>query len=261
MKTVVVTGVSSGIGAAAASLFADAGFRVYGLSRRSGTDGRINYISADVTDENSVKAAFDTIARESGSIDILLCNAGMGISGAVEFTELSDARRQIDTNLFGMFLCVKNAVPLMRGRGGRIVCTSSVAAVFSIPFQAFYSASKAAINSMTMALRGELRRFGISVCAVMPGDVKTGFTDARVKSGDGSGVYTGSIERSVSVMEKDERGGMRPETVAKKLFKAGTKKRVRPFYVVGAKYRLFCLLGKLLPASAVSSIVGGMYVK
>ena len=261
MKTVVISGASSGIGAAAAAMFADAGYTVYGLSRRAGNDARVKYISADVCDEASVKAAFEKIADESKTVDILVNNAGMGISGAVEFTELADAKRQIDVNFFGMFNCVKAAVPLMRKNGGRIVNTSSVAAVFSVPFQAFYSASKSAINSLTMALRGELKRFGISVCAVMPGDVKTGFTDARKKSAEGGDIYSGSIERSVAVMEKDERGGMTPEFVAGYIFRAATRKKVRPFYVAGFKYRVFCALGKLLPASVVSSVVGDMYVK
>lgn len=260
MKVAVISGASGGIGAATATLFAEAGYKVYGLSRRKGNDKRVQYISTDVSDEMSVQAAFKQIADESGEVDILINNAGMGISGAVETTELEMAKRQFDVNLFGMFCCVKYALPLMRAAGGRIVNISSVAATFSVPFQAFYSASKAAINSVTMALRSELKQFGISVCAVMPGDVSTGFTVARVKNA-GSEIYAGSVERSVAVMEKDEQNGMTPEFVAKLIFKVSGKKTVRPFYVAGFKYRVFCLLGKLLPVRTVSFIVSKMYVK
>lgn len=102
-------------------------------------------------------------------------NAGFGISGAVEFTELAEAKKQFDVNFFGCFICSKNVIKYMRLQGGgRIVNLSSLAAPLAIPFQAFYSASKAAVNSLTLALANEVRPFNIKVCAVMPGDVKTG---------------------------------------------------------------------------------------
>jgi len=258
---ILITGASGGIGAAAAAKFAAAGYKVYNLSRRAGEDPRVKHIPTDVSDEASVKAAFEQIGKECTVIDVLVNNAGMGISGAAEFTELADAKRQFDVNFFGMLCCVKCAVPLMRKNGGRIVNVSSVAAVFSVPFQALYSASKSAINSVTMALRSELKRFGISVCAVMPGDVSTGFTSARKKSADGDDIYGGSVEKSVAVMEKDEKNGMTPQFVANIIFKASEKKNVRPFYVAGFKYRFFCVLDRLLPKRTVSWIVSLMYVK
>ncbi|MBQ4061370.1 MAG: SDR family NAD(P)-dependent oxidoreductase [Christensenellaceae bacterium] len=257
---VVVTGGSGGIGLALAELFLKNGYRVFTLSRTAGK-GTSEHILTDVTDEQSVKDAFKRIEDLCGHIDILVNNAGCGISGAIEYTPVCEAKRQFDVNFFGMFTCVKYAVPLLRKNGGRIVNVSSAAAIFSIPFQSFYSASKSAVNSLTLALRNELKQFGISVCAVMPGDVKTGFTDARVKHHDGNDVYSGMIDASVSVMEKDEKSGMTPEYVAKRIYGKAVKKHVRPLYTVGIVYKLYSLAERILPVSLVNWIVGKLYIK
>jgi len=261
-KVAVVSGCSGGIGAAIAGMLAEKGYTVCGLSRHAGNDPRIRYFCADVTDETAVAKVFKEIDEEFGRVDILVNNAGSGISGAVEFTESEQAHYQLDVNFYGGFHCTKAAAPIMRRcGGGRIVNMSSVAAIFSVPFQAFYSASKAAVNSLTMALRSELKQFGISVCAVMPGDVKTGFTAARKKLHEGDDVYGGAISRSVAVMEKDETSGMQPEKVAAVVVKAACAKKVKPFYIAGGKYKLFGFLGRILPSSLVSYIVSLMYVK
>jgi len=259
--TVVITGASGGIGRATAELFARRGYTVYGLSRRAGDIEGVRYISADVTDEASVKAAFERIRSEAGTIDLLINNAGFGISGATEFTSLEDAKRLFDVNFFGGFLCSKYAIPLMREKGGRIIYISSAAAIFSIPFQSFYSASKAAVNSLSMALRNELRDFGITVTALMPGDVRTGFTAARVKSTEGEESYRGVIEKSVARMEKDEINGMSPEYIAGQIYKIAVKPKVKPLYAFGTQYKLFAVLSKFLPSGFVNAVVGSMYVK
>lgn len=259
--TVVITGASGGIGRATAELFVSRGHTVYGLSRRAGDLESVRYISTDVTDEDSVKSAFERIRSEVGRIDLLINNAGFGISGATEFTSLEDAKRLFDVNFFGGFLCSKYAIPLMRERGGRIINISSAAAIFSIPFQSFYCASKAAVNSLSMALSNEIKDFNISVTALMPGDVKTGFTSARVKSSEGEEIYRGAIEKSVATMEKDEINGMTPEYIAGQIYKIASKPKVKPLYALGAQYKLFAALSKLLPSGFVNAVVGKMYVK
>lgn len=256
----MLTGASGGIGSAVARAYIERGDTVYGLCRRAGDIEGVRYIQTDVTDESSVWTAFEHIANEAGSIDLLINNAGFGISGATEFTELEDAKRLFDVNFFGGFVCVKHAVPLMRGNGGRIINVSSAAAIFSIPFQSFYSASKAAVNSLTLALRNELSRFDISVTAVMPGDVKTNFTAVREKSLEGEAVYGEIIEKSVARMERDEENGMTPEYIAKQILKISEKRRVKPIYALGAQYKVFAVLSKLLPSSIINAIVGKMYI-
>lgn len=259
-RIVAVTGASSGIGLAAARLFRDRGDKVYCLSRHDPNERGITFIRADVTDEASVNAAFEAIGRAEGRIDVLLSNAGMGVSGAAECTTVQDAKRQLDVNFFGLHACVRAAVPLMRANGGTILATSSVAAVFAIPFQAFYSASKFAVNALILALANELKPFNIRVAAIMPGDVKTGFTGARIKAKDDDN-YGQSIEKSVAVMERDELNGMGPELIAKKFVALSLKKHPKVLSTVGLQYKFFCFLGKVLPIRLQNFIVGKMYIK
>ncbi len=258
-KTVLITGASSGIGRATARLFAGRGDRVYDLSRHSGGDPGVTHIDADVTEPETLQAAAAQIAAEAGAIDLLVCCAGMGVSGAVEFIPEADMRRQFEVNLYGTVNAVRAALPAMRQAGrGRIICVSSVAAVYAIPFQAYYSASKAAINAFTDALRSEVRPFGISVCAVMPGDIATGFTDAREKTVAGEDVYKNAAS-AVAKMENDERNGMPPEAVAALIGKLADKTHVAPLYTVGVSYKALVFFKRLFPASFASFIVRSMY--
>ncbi len=255
----IVTGASSGIGYETARLLAQKGFKVYGLSRRGTVPENCIGVKADVSDENAVLEAVRRIAEAEGTLDLLVNNAGMGISGPVEFTGREEARRIMDVNFFGQFYAAKAVIPYMRRqKSGSIVFLSSVAAPIAIPYQAFYSASKSAVSSLALALRNELKDFGIRVCAVLPGDAKTGFTDARRKAPEGSEIYT-HCEEAVRSMEKDERNGMTSSSVAKKVVLAATARNPRPLYTVGAKYRVFTALFKFLPARLSYWIVGKMY--
>ena len=259
-KICVITGGSSGIGLCTALEMKAKGYEVFDISRRREGAAGIKHISADVTDEKRINEAVSYIIDKAGRIDVLINNAGFGISGAVEFTETADARKQFDVNFFGMVNMNRAVIPFMRrAGGGRIVNISSVAAPIAIPFQAYYSAAKAAINSYTMALINEVRPYGISVCAVQPGDICTGFTGAREKSYAGDEIYSGRISGSVAVMEHDEQNGMKPETAAHLIATVASAKKVRPVYTIGFKYRLFCALVKILPAGLVSYIVGRIY--
>ncbi len=259
-KIAVVTGGTSGIGREAALYLAKNGCTVYELSRRKeGVDG-LRHISADVTDEESVGAAVAQILAEAGRIDILVNNAGFGISGAVEFTDTAEAQRQLDVNFFGMVRMNKAVIAVMRQQGsGRIVNLSSVAAPVPIPFQTYYSASKAAINSYTMALGNELWPFGITVCAVMPGDIKTGFTAARRKVAEGDDVYGGRISRSVQRMEHDEQTGMDPAKAGAFVGKVALKTSHKPLYTIGFAYKAAVFLTKILPAWPLNWLIGKIY--
>lgn len=261
-KTVLITGGSSGIGLAAAEAFQKAGCRVYTLSRTMANTPAIEHLCADVTDEAAIRSAVETVCSREGRLDILVNCAGFGISGAVEFTSAEDAEKQLRVNFFGTVNACKAALPLMRAQGGgRIVNVSSVAAPVAIPFQAFYSASKAAINSYTCALANEVRPFGIRVTAVQPGDISTGFTAAREKTFTGDDVYCGRIARSVARMEHDEENGMLPACVGKFLCKVALKTHTKPIYTIGFSYRCVCLLCKLLPCGVLNRVVGRLYAK
>ena len=261
-RVAIVTGGSSGIGRCTATALAQSGCVVYELSRRDIPLKGVKHLNTDVTDETSVIAAINQIAQEQGKIDIVVNCAGFGISGAVEFTELLDAKRQFDVNFFGMVNVNKAVLPYMRRNGGgRIVNISSVAAVAHIPFQTYYSASKAAIESYTCCLANEVKPFGISVTCVQPGDIATGFTNARRKSAAGDDIYNGRISRSVAGMEKDEQNGMRPETAGKYIAKIALRKNVKPIYTLGMGYKCLSVLCKILPCRLRNWIVGLLYAQ
>jgi len=260
MNILVITGGSSGIGKATAELFAGKGWHVYELSRHGAeaTEG-VTHLYCDVTDEDTCRAAIAAVMEKESSIDVLISNAGFGISGAVEFTATEDAKKLFDVNFFGALNITKAVLPQMRKQhAGRILYTSSVAAPLSVPYQSFYSASKAALNDMALALQNEVREFGIRVGCLLPGDVRTGFTAAREKSVAGSNVYT-RIEKAVSAMEKDEQNGLQPEQMARLFYRMATRRFLPVYTVGGAEYRVFCLLDKLLPKTFVNWLEGKLY--
>ena len=259
MPTLVITGGSSGIGAATAQHFAAHGYTVFELSRHGVSTPAVTHLTCDVTSPDDCRRALSRVAEAAGAIDVLVSNAGYGISGAVEYTAVSDARRQLDVNFFGTVNVVQAALPYMRRRRqGRIILVGSMAAVFPIPFQAFYSASKAAVGALAYALRNELRPFGIHVSCFMPGDVKTAFTGSRGKSLDGADTYT-AMQHAVAVMERDEQNGMPPETIARSLLKLAARRHPPLYTTAGLQYHIFSLLNRILPASLVCRVVGKIY--
>ena len=146
MKVCVITGGSSGIGKYTAIELVRRGYTVYALSRHAGDAASVRYLTADVTRDADIRAAVDTVLRECGRIDLLINNAGFGISGAIEFTDTDAAIRQFDVNFFGAVRMCRAVLPILRKQGGgRIVNIGSVAGVVAIPFQAYYSAAKSAL--------------------------------------------------------------------------------------------------------------------
>ena len=261
-KVALVTGGTSGIGLAAVNALHEAGVTVYETSRRDAALQNAVHLPGDVTDEAAMaRVAGEVLARE-GQIDILVCCAGFGISGAVEYTELSAAKKQLDVNFFGVVNAVKAVLPHMRERGaGRVVVVSSVAGAIAIPFQTYYSASKAALNAYVAALRNELRPYGVTVTAVMPGDIATGFTDAREKSPLGDDTYGGRIGKSVARMEHDERTGMDPRVAGAYIRKMALRKSVPPSSSIGVSYKALVMLTRLLPARLTNLVVYWLYAK
>ena len=261
-KVCVITGGTSGIGKCTAQAMLEKGYTIYELSRRAqGIEG-LHHIVADVTDEQTLTAAINEILQREDHIDVVINNAGFGISGAVEFTKTGDAQHQLDVNFFGMLRMNRQVLPIMRKQGyGRIVNLSSVAGAIAIPFQTYYSASKAAINSYTMALANEVKPFGIQVCCVQPGDIRTGFTAAREKNQLGDDIYGGRIARSVAGMERDEQTGMAPEKAGAFIAHVATRKGSKPVNTIGLQYQFFCFLAKVLPAKALNYLVGLIYAK
>ena len=259
-KVAIVTGGSSGIGLCTALALAEKGCKVYTVSRRHFEKEGITHIRADASSEVQARSAIDEILCREGRIDVLVNCAGFGISGASEFTDNADAKQLLDVNLFGTVNFCKAVIPVMRSRSsGSIVCVSSVAAPIPIPFQNWYSVSKAAITAYCAALAGEVKPFGIKVCAILPGDINTEFTNARQKSSAGDNIYCGRIAHSVEGMERDERTGMSPGKAGRYICKVALKKHPAPTYTIGFKYKFFVLLSRILPQRMVRRIVDKLY--
>lgn len=258
-KVAVISGASSGIGKETALLLAKNGYRVFGLNRKPAEISGVEFIKTDITDKDSIKNAMAYIAEKTGRIDLLINNAGMGISGSVEHTPAERASYIFDVNFFGAFELARAALPLMKQSGGRIINVSSLAAVIYLPFQGFYSATKAALNLLFSALQLEVKPFGIAVTNVMPGDIKTDFTSNRRKNEDDEGDYTERIRKSVAVMEKDEERGMPPSAVAECILKQAMAKKPKLNVAVGAKYKLIAFLAKVLPSGLINKLIYAIY--
>lgn len=182
-KVVLVTGASSGFGQAIAAQLHVRGHRVFGTMRQApaATPPDCTLVPMNVDDEGSVLAGVAEVIRQAGRIDAVVNNAGWGFAGAIEDTTVDEARRQFETNFFGMHRVCRAVLPQMREqRSGRIVNMSSLGGLVSVPFQAMYCATKFAVEAYTEALRMEVMPFGIQVSMVEPGDFATRFTANRL---------------------------------------------------------------------------------
>ncbi len=260
-QVVVITGASSGIGRETALYFADKGYKVYGLSRTILEEEKFASLSCDVTDVNQVKEVIDYIMNIEHRIDVLINNAGFGISGSVENEPLEKVKSLFDVNFFGAVLVTQQVLPIMRAqKRGKILNTCSVASVAPIPFQSFYSATKSALDIWAKALRMEVTSFGISICNVLVGDTKTGFTAGRQKClNDAGTVYEEVATISIAKMERDEQHGKEPITVSKTMLKLVKKNKLPATKTVGWVYKILVFLIKILPQRLVLFVLKKMY--
>ncbi|MEZ4357689.1 MAG: SDR family oxidoreductase [Eubacteriales bacterium] len=260
---VLVTGASSGIGKATAKKLLELGFIVYGTSRNPSLNNEgIKMLKMDINDEESISSAVDSIISEHGHISILINCAGNGIAGALEDMTLNEISYQMQTNFFGTLNVIRAVLPYMRENGkGLIVNTGSVAGDIAIPYQSIYSASKAALTSVTQSLRLEVKSFGIKCSIIQPGDTKTGFTKSRkfIKN-----IYTSAYkteaERAIYSMVRDELNGKPPETVSNTIIKIIKKRNPRAVYTVCFEYKLLVFLKAILPNSVLEFVLNRMYL-
>lgn len=259
---VLITGATSGIGAASARLLAANGYTVYASGRDLGKlrpleqDG-CRLLELDVTDEASMQRAVDSILATEGRIDILVNNAGYGQYGALETLPVDLMRRQFETNVFGLMRLTQLVLPSMRAqRRGRIVNISSMAAYFTFPGGGVYHASKHAVNALCDALRFEVEGFGIDVVTVEPGMIHSGFSGTVVGSiagGERSDAYAEFDRRLAITMRKSYETGATakftgaPDDVARVVLKAVMAKRPRARYRVTFAARFLIGLHALLP--------------
>jgi NAD(P)-dependent dehydrogenase (short-subunit alcohol dehydrogenase family) len=251
---VLVTGASAGIGRAVADRLAGEGWTVVGASRRGiGGEGDPAWagLVMDVDEDASVSDGLAGVARDHGRIDAVVASAGWGIAGAVEDTTIEEAKAQLETNFWGVARVIRGVLPAMRdGGGGRIVIISSIGGILGIPFQAYYSASKFAVEGLAESMAYEVEPFGVHVTLVEPGNVRTDFTDARrtATAADGPTPYAEAFAKAVSVMERDERNGVPADDVARVVARVLAARRPPRRLSVGkAGERVGTVAKRLLP--------------
>jgi NAD(P)-dependent dehydrogenase (short-subunit alcohol dehydrogenase family) len=269
-RAVLVTGCSSGIGFATAELLAVRGWHVYASARRIETLSELHGctpLELDVTDDESMRAAVERVEREHGAVGCLVNNAGYSLSGAVESVALVEARRQFETNLFGLARLTQLVLPGMRAqRWGRIVNVSSMGGRLTFPGGGWYHASKHAVEALSDALRFEVESFGIDVVVIEPGLIRTRFAEravGEIPAVEGpygsfnaavgaatAGAYEGPLARLL---------GGDAEAVAATIARAFEAKRPRPRYRVTPSAHLLIGLRRLLPDRAWDALVGRAY--
>jgi len=262
-KTVLITGISSGFGKAIAEQLSASGYNVYGFSRKQKEDltGKIKVLQADVTDVSSIKKGIDTLIAQEGKLDILINNAGMGISGSIEDSSKEAIRLQMETNFMGYVNMIQAVLPAMRNqKSGTIVNISSIGGLMGLPYQGFYAASKFAVEGLSESLRMELKPFKIKIVVIQPGDFLTSFTANRQPEKSSTGAYQEQFDKTLAMIEKDEKGGLKPEYLAKKLAKILEKKNPCHSYIIATlEQKMAVVLKRILPGSWFSAILSDHY--
>lgn len=237
MKTALVTGASSGIGAACAVLLAQRGWRVLAGVRRAGDapDGT-EEVLLDVTDEEQIRAVAGLVEELHGLVN----NAGIAVASPLEFLPAEDFRRQLDVNVVGQVAVTQAFLPALRRAKGRVVFIGSIAGRSALPFLGPYAASKHALEAVADSLRVELRPFGVAVSIVEPGSIKTPIwtRDRPDPPPEGMKLYGERITAFRQIALKRGAAGAPPESVAKVVEDALTADRPHTRYLVGRDAKL-----------------------
>src|SRR3954449_9997477 len=273
-RAVLITGCSSGIGAATAAHLAEKGWTVYATARRVETLSDLEAkgcktLALDVTDEGSRAAAVAAVEAAEGAVGVLINNAGYSQSGAVESVPDERVRAQFDTNVFGLLGMCRAVLPKMREAGwGKIVNVSSMGGRFTFPGGGIYHASKHAVEALSDALRFEVRGFGIGVSIVEPGLIKTEFATAAERSIDEGTAKDGPYatfnrqvaEKTVEAYEGPmARLAAGPDAVAKVIERAIDSRRPKPRYLVTAGARVLLVTRRALPDRGWDAMMRAQY--
>lgn len=258
-KIVLITGATSGIGKETALLLASKGFLVYGTARNvEGKNLPFRLLPMDVRNETSIKEAVQQILTEVGRIDILINNAGVGITGAVEELPAEQLHNVFATNLYGAIAVIQQVLPAMRAQGsGRIINIASIAGYMGLPFRGAYSASKGALLLMSEALRMEVKQFGIEVTTISPGDYATDIASRRyhtpvIENSPYAEVYA----KQLQLMNEHVDSGGDPKEMADKILKVINTKHPKVHYKQGSFLQKFSIvLKRLLPSKSYEKML------
>lgn len=263
-KVVLVTGGSSGLGQAICTRLKAEGHTVYGTGRsvQAGAhEEGYNVLPMDITDEASVSSAVTTILRREGRIDVVVNNAGVGIQGPAEDILPELAMRTLDTNLLGAHRVCRAVLPGMRERKqGLIINITSIAANFGLPYRAFYSASKAALERYGEALAIEVARFDIRVVNVQPGEFKTNIASSRLRPEVITPDHQAGYDKAMSILNGSLHYSGDPDELAQVIARIIASPRPRTSYLVAqGVQRISVIAKKLLPGRMFQRMVGKHY--
>jgi NAD(P)-dependent dehydrogenase (short-subunit alcohol dehydrogenase family) len=251
-KVVLITGGSSGIGKSIGEFLSDKGFIVYGTSRnpKNYSDSKFSLIALDVTDNSSIKSAVKQVIDKKGRLDVLINNAGAGITGPIEEIPEVEIKRNFETNLFGPINVIKAVLPQMRDQNsGLIINVTSISGYMGLPYRGIYSASKGGLELITEAFRMELKDFNIKMVNLAPGDFATNIAAGRyhapVIKGSAYEQKYGSVLKAI---DEDVNNGSDPKLVASTIYRIINTKNPKIHYKVGAFMQKFSIvLKRILP--------------
>ena len=263
-KVVLITGASSGIGKSTAKLLSNKGFIVYGTGRNPKINENKGYslIPLDVTKPETISLAIDLILEKEGRLDVLVNNAGMGITGPIEDTPTSEMRKVFETNFFGAIDMMKAVLPQMRKQqSGTIINVTSIAGYMGLPYRGVYSATKGALDLVSEAARMEVKEFGVNIVTIATGDVATNIAAGRYHTPvfDNS-AYKEKYQMNLDLMDSHVDSGMNPIKMAEKIHQIVNLKQPIVHYKVGAFMEKFSIvLKKILPSKIYEKLLMNHY--
>ena len=251
-KVILITGGSSGIGKSIGEFLHHKGFVVYGTSRNPEkvTNSVFPLIALDVRNVESIQKAVAKILSISGRIDIVINNAGVGITGPLEEIPTAEIKNNFETNFFGPIEVMKAVLPQMRSqKSGLIINITSIAGYMGLPYRSVYSASKGALELITEALRMEVKSFGIHITNVAPGDFATNIASGRFHAPlVPSSAYAVSYGKTLAMMDQHVDSGSNPNEMAHAIYRIIQTPHPKGHYKVGALLQKFSIvLKRVLP--------------
>lgn len=251
-KIVLLTGATGGIGKAIIQHLKKKNYKIYGTSRKKIISSDFIPMQMDLSDSRSIKNCVNDIIRDEGRIDILINNAGIGITGSIEETHINDVKKVFQINFFGMIELIQQVLPYMRNQQqGLIINISSIAGFTGLPFRGIYAATKSAVMRMTESLSVETKSFGVKVVDIAPGDIKTNIAEGRIYTQvNKTSPYFHDYKRVLKMIDDEVDNGLSPSVLGDKTEKIISKKHPKLRYNTGlllqrlTPYLATCLSGR-----------------
>ena len=263
-KVILITGASSGIGKAIGDLLCNKNFKVYGTSRDPSKYIKSNFqlLGLNVNNPASINKCIDEIIKIEGSIDVLINNAGVGITGPLEEIPEIEIENNFKTNFFGPLNIIKKVLPIMRSKkSGLIINVTSLAAYVGTPYRSVYSASKAALDLVSETLNMETKPFNIKVVTVAPGEFSTNIASRRYHaSSEKSSPYYFNYSKALKLMNNHVDEGADPKLIGKLILKIINSKNPKKKYIAGSFVeKIAPYLKLLLPQKVFENLIMRSY--